>query len=185
MSNFHRLQPPNQPPADDLILSLADSSALRTDQESTATEPDRAFPLSKFKGFPVVLFLLGIDCGTCKHIAESLSYLQEKYSWEARFVGICVQFGCGERLAEFRPAVQGRFPLGYCRTRDLCSALRIPKATWLFYPTMIFLDQNQSLRGLFIGRDEFFKDVVANTCEVLDGLLLEDEVREDCMEVGV
>jgi thiol-disulfide isomerase/thioredoxin len=185
MYTYHRMHPPTRPPVDDLILSLADALPSHREGDRATTETGGTLSLSSMKGFLTVLFVLGIDCGTCKHIAEALSNLQDKYAAEAKFVGVCVQFGCRERLADFQSATKGRFPLGYCRTRDLSPALGIPKATWLFYPTMIFLDRNQRLRGLFIGDDEFFKDVIVNTSEALDSLLLEDEVPDDCLEVGV
>ncbi len=177
MSASSRLNPPTQSPVEEMFLSIVDKSAGEAENNGTPLR------LSSLKGSIVVLFVLGIDCGTCKYLAGALSNLHYEYAPDVFFVGLCVQHGCQERLMELNEAAGAAFPLASCPSRELCSVLRIPKATWLFFPTMIFLDQQQRLRGLFIGGDDFFLDAVGNTRELLDELQFEVRPAQACSEV--
>ncbi len=132
----------------------------------------------------ILLFVLGIDCGTCKHVAHQLSTLHAEYGDDVAVVGVCVQNGCEERFEEFDPRSEFSFPLAQCSTRDLCAALGVPKGTWLFFPTMIFIDPAQRLRGLFVGGDTFFEDFASNTREALDSLLFKGESVDPQLEVN-
>lgn len=129
-------------------------------------------PLSSLEGNVIVLLVLGIDCGTCRHVAGLLSNLQVEYPI-VRVIGVCVQTGCGEQLVSFRERAEVRFPLAYCPTRELCPALGIPTSMWLFYPTLIFIDQQQRLRAVFVGKHAFFEDPAANIRTALNELLAE------------
>ena len=168
MSIASRLNNSSRDHIEDLTLSIRDPDI---------TQPgwgEASLRLSSLKGCAIVLFVLGIDCGTCKHVAGHLSSLNCEYAPEVSFLGVCLQTGCREKLAEFDRETRVSFPLAHCLTRELCPALGIPKATWLFFPTLIFIDQDKKLRGFFVGGDVFFDDVVANTRGVLDSLLLEN-----------
>jgi hypothetical protein len=44
---------------------------------------------------------------------------------------------------------------------------------WLFYPALIFIDQEQRLRAVFVGKHDFFQDPAANIRNALDRLLRE------------
>ncbi len=139
--------------------------------------------LSTWKGRVIVLFIFGPDCGTCKHLARTLSSLSREYSRDIECIGICVQTGCRERLPDFAITADAIFPLTYCSTRELCPALGIPKGTWLFYPTVIFIDQQQRLRSIFVGNHEFFKDPEANIRLALGELI--PETQQSGREVEV
>lgn len=166
-------------PADTAIQKLNRDLALSMVTEGST----QSILLSSLRGQVLVLFVFGIDCGTCKHLAGTLSRLQTDYLPEASFLGVCVQNACHERLSEFRQAALPTFLLASCRSRDLYDALELPKGTWLFYPTLVFIDQEQQLRGLFIGENTFFTDVDLNTRALLDFLLKRTGDRQVQMEV--
>jgi peroxiredoxin len=126
--------------------------------------------LSSLAGRVVVLLVFGVDCGTCKHLANAASSLQSEFAGRVQFIGLCIQSGCEERLERFRAESGTEMPLGHCSTRQLCPALHIPPATWLFYPTLILIDSRQRMRGYVVGGDSFFKDCVANLRETLEAL---------------
>jgi thiol-disulfide isomerase/thioredoxin len=130
-----------------------------------------SLPLTTLAGRVVVLFVFGVDCGTCKHLASVLSDFHHKFAPHIEFIGICVQSGCEEKLETFRAAFGLKLPLAHCSIRQLCAALHIPPATWLFYPTLIFIDAAQRMRGYFVGGDSFFEDYPMNLPKVLEELL--------------
>jgi hypothetical protein len=173
------LNPPPQSPVGELALSVSDT------QSAGVSAKESVIRLSSLEGSVVALLVLGIDCSTCKHVAKSLSSLHYEYRPEVSFVGVCLQSGCSDRLAEFNREAQAAFPLAHYTSRELRPALGIPNSTWLFFPTMIFLDRQHRLRGLFVGGDEFFKDVANHTRAVLDNLLLEPAAIETCSEATV
>ena len=143
---------------------------------STATAADESAPsllLSSYKGKVLVLLVLGVTCKTCRHVAAVLSNVLSQLSIEAAGVGICVQSGCGDRLDYFASGAEIHLPLTSCRLRDLCPALGISSSTWLFYPTLIFIDREQRLRGLFISGDTFFENLETNLRVALDQLVTE------------
>jgi len=127
--------------------------------------------LSSLAGRVIVLFVFGIDCGTCKHLARLLSDFQDEFRPDVEFIGVCVQSGCEERLDEFRSGSGTRLKLAHFSTRQLCPALHIPPATWLFYPTLIFIDKQQRMRGYFVGGDSFFEDTPTHLRKILEELL--------------
>jgi hypothetical protein len=129
--------------------------------------------LSQLRGRVIIIFVFGVDCSTCRHLAGALSILRQERGPVVECIGICVQSGCQERLPDFASKADVRFPLTYCSTRELCPALGIPKATWLFYPTVIFIDQEQRRRAFYVGNHDFFKDPHKNIRAVLDELLTE------------
>ncbi len=139
----------------------------------TGEEPESVLRLSSFQDRILVLLVLGVTCKHCKHVAIALSEILPEYASEVSIVGVCVQSGCAERLPEFAPGAEIHFPLAACRLRDLCPALGIAPSTWLFYPTLIFIDREQRLRGLFISGDSFFEDVEKNMRSALGQLLAE------------
>jgi hypothetical protein len=142
-----------------------------------AHAPDHVSGLSEsrlriqdLEGRVIVFLVFGVSCGTCKHLAGVLSDLSLEYS-DVKVVGICVQTGCSEQLQDFARNIKVRFPLGYCTTRELCPALGIPASMWLFYPTLIFVDQQQRLRAVFPGKHDFFQDPTTNIRAALDQML--------------
>jgi SAM-dependent methyltransferase/peroxiredoxin len=157
-------------PIGELVLSLG----------SPGNQSAKPVKLSNYRGRVVVLLVLGVTCNSCRRVATVLSHALLQHSTEAAGIGICVQSGCGDRLEEFASPSEIRFPLTSCRLRDLCPALGIPSSTWLFYPTLIFIDQKQRLRGLFISGDPFFQNLEANLRSVLDQLVAEASAGEPC-----
>ncbi|WP_216847017.1 redoxin family protein [Granulicella sp. L60] len=135
-----------------------------------ATEENTPLHLAGSGGRAVLLFVLGIDCGSCKQLARSLSELRYEYSPEIEFVGICIQNACEEGLAEFADETHTSFPLRHCTNRDLCNALSIPRSTWLYFPTLIAIDSQQQLRGVFTGQHQLFNDTAINLRMLLDEL---------------
>ncbi len=121
-----KLNPPNTktPRIKDLTLRLSEVEGGAEGELS----------LASLTGRVIVLFVFGIDCGTCRHLAGMFSVLRKQYTPAAELVGICVQNSCDERLPAFRQASGTTMPLARCTTRELCSALGISPATWLFYP---------------------------------------------------
>ncbi len=135
-----------------------------------STEDTRPLHLADFSGRAILLFILGIDCGSCKHLAQLLTGLRYEYAPEIEFLGVCIQNGCDEKLTEFADATLTNFPLTHCTNRDLCSALGIPRSTWLYFPTIIAIDNRQRLRGVFTGQHELFNDTTTNLRTILDEL---------------
>src|SRR5882762_5249094 len=105
-------------PIQDLALTLSESGQI----ERLA---GRTLSLSTLQGRLIVLLVLGIDCGSCRHVAGILSGIRTEYSF-LEVIGICVQTGCREQLPDFANSATVQFPLGYCSTRELCPALGIP-----------------------------------------------------------
>jgi thiol-disulfide isomerase/thioredoxin len=136
-------------------------------------EAEGGLRLTTLAGRIIVLFVFGIDCGTCRHLAGMLSEIRKEYAPAAEFIGVCVQSGCGEKLEAFREQSGATLPLAACSTRELCPALGISPATWLFYPTFIFIDPEQRMRGFVVGGSEFFEDVETNLPAAVEGLLSE------------
>ena len=161
-------------PIEDLTLQV--TIPVSHDSLSKQTQ----LQLSAWKGRVIVLFIFGPECGTCKHLARMLSSLGQEHSRDIECIGICVQTGCREKLPDFAVAANTIFPLTYCSTRELCPALGIPKGTWLFYPTVIFIDRQQRLRSIFVGNHEFFNDPETNIRLALGELIPEtsQSVRE-------
>ena len=150
--------------------------ALQMTPSSSSGEPGM-LSLSSLAGRVIVLFVFGIDCGTCKHLAALLSDFRGEFTARSEFVGICVQSGCEERLEAFRAESGTGLRLGHCSTRQLCSSLHLPQATWLFYPTLIFIDGKQRMRAYFVGGNSFFEDTPTNLRRTLEELL--DKQKED------
>ena len=156
------------PRIDEIALQLIPSS----------TSGDAAtLSLSSLTGSVIVLFVFGVDCGTCKHLVRTLSDFRSELHPNVEIIGVCVQSGCEERLEAFRSISGAELKLAHSSTRQLCLALHLPPATWLFYPTLIFIDHKQSMRRCFIGGDSFFDDSQANLRKTLEELLAEQ--RED------
>ena len=143
---------------------------LQMTPSSSSGEPAK-LSLSCLTGRVIVLFVFGIDCGTCKHLAALLSDFRGEFTPEVEFIGICVQSGCEEKLEAFRAECGTELRLSHCSTRELCLALHIRPATWLFYPTLIFIDDKQRMRGYFVGGDSFFEDTPTNLRRTLEELL--------------
>ena len=141
-----------------------------------------AVHLAEFKGRSILLFVLGVDCGTCKQLARTLSGLHDEYASDIEFFGICIQNAYEEMLPEFASAAAVNFPLTHCSNRELCESLHIPRSKWLYFPTLIFLDAQQRLRGLLTGKDRFFEDASTNLRAVLDTLLSESKSADERME---
>jgi peroxiredoxin len=129
--------------------------------------------LSSLRGQVVILFVLGIDCGACKYVAGVMSKVSQEYARDVQVVGICVQTACEERLSSFGEGAAVQFPLTYSRSRDLCTAVGIPKGTWLYYPTVIFIDRELKMRAFFVGNHDFFHDTEQNTRSLVTALLSE------------
>jgi hypothetical protein len=159
-------------PIRDLALTLSESCQSREPGGHTLC-------LSTLQGNLIVLLVLGVDCSSCRHVAGVLSGLRKEYS-SLEVVGTCVQTGCQEKLPDFAKSTDVQFPLGYCPTRELCAAIGIPASMWLFYPTLIFVDQRQRLRAVFVGKHDFFHDPATNIRAVLDQLIREtsQQVRQ-------
>jgi thiol-disulfide isomerase/thioredoxin len=151
--------------------------ALRLISDSTDDEPAELW-LTNLAGRVVVLFVFGIDCGTCKHLARLLSDFRAEFAPQVEFIGISVQSGCEERLEAFRRESGTQLKLAHCSTRLLYPALHIPPGTWLFYPTLIFIDQKQRMRGYFVGGGDFFADTEVNLRMTLNELLREWDANE-------
>jgi hypothetical protein len=126
----------------------------------------------------IVLFVFGIDCGTCRWLAGTLSKLRSTYLAEAEFVGVCVRSDCAAELVRFRHEAGAEFPLTHCRSRELCQAVGIPQGTWLFYPSLIFVDRQQRMRGFVVGGDEFFEDTETNLQAILHELAADSQSNE-------
>lgn len=165
-------------PIKDLTMQVAMSEVQVSASGQTQTR------LSEWKGQVIVLFIFGPDCGTCKHLARIISNVRREYAHDIKCVGICVQTGCREKLADFAIQTHAAFPLTYCSTRELCPALGIPKGTWLFYPTVIFIDREQRLRGLFVGNHPFFAAPEFNVQGVLSELIAETSQFSNKVEVS-
>jgi thiol-disulfide isomerase/thioredoxin len=131
--------------------------------------------LADLSGHAILLFVLGIDCGSCKQLARILTGLRYEYAPEIEFIGVCIQNGCDEKLPEFASVTLASFPLTHSTNRDLCGSLGIPRSTWLYFPTIIAIDSRQRLRGVFAGKHEFFNNSTENLRVVLDEL--SSEVR--------
>ncbi len=140
-------------------------------------------PLTTLAGRVVVLFVFGVDCGTCKHLAGLLSDFRREFAPQVEFIGVCVQSGCEERLEAFRVESGAKIKLAHCSTKQLYPALHIPPGTWLFYPTLIFIDKQQRMRGYFVGGDGFFEDTAANLRGVLEELFGE-RGEDEALEAG-
>jgi AhpC/TSA family len=140
-------------------------------------------PLASLAGHVIVLFVLGVDCGACRHLAGWLSEFGDEFKPDAEFIGVCVQSGCEERLEAFRAESGAKLTLAHCSTRQLYPALHIPPGTWLFYPTLIFIDNKQRIRGYFVGGDSFFENTQTNLQSVLDELLRERE-EDRSLKIG-
>lgn len=153
-------------PIGDLVLPL----------DGPPDAPGSSVRLSTLRGRMLVLLILGVNCKTCQHVATMLSMIRFEYSPEVDFFGICVQAECRDKLADFATGAEIYFPLTFCRTRELCPALGISVSTWLFYPTLIFIDQEQRLRGVFVAGDPFFTNVESNVRLALDELLAEASI---------
>lgn len=147
--------------------------ALRLISDSADDEPAELW-LTNLAGRVVVLFVFGIDCGTCKHLARLLSDFRVEFSPQVEFIGISVQTDCEERVEVFRKDSGTHLKLAHCSTRQLYPALHIPPGTWLFYPTLIFIDQKQRMRGYFVGGSDFFADTAVNLRRILNELLREE-----------
>jgi thiol-disulfide isomerase/thioredoxin len=145
---------------------------------------DSELHLVALSGRVIVLFVLGIDCGSCKYLAGVLTNIRDRYQPQVEVIGICVQTGCQEKLADFAETADVKFRLAYCRTRDLSPALGISASIWLFYPTIIFVDQKQRLRAVFVGGHNFFLEPGTNIGVVLDELLSESPEAKAKVEVG-
>jgi thiol-disulfide isomerase/thioredoxin len=164
------------PRIDELALQLIDRN------------PSRLL-LSSLAGRVIVVFIFGIDCGTCKRLANLLSEFRDEFKPDVEFIGVCIQSDCEERLEAFGAGSSTQLTLTYCPSRQLRPAFHIPSGTWLFYPTLIFIDNKQRMRGYFVGGDSFFEDTPANLRRVLEELLRERkegrslEIHEN-IEVG-
>src|SRR5215813_9761982 len=92
-------------PIGDLILPIA----VQADHSSLSARS--GLQISLLRGRVVVLFVFGIDCGTCKYLSGLLSNICQEYAQAIECIGVCVQTGCQERLAEFAGKADVRFPL--------------------------------------------------------------------------
>jgi thiol-disulfide isomerase/thioredoxin len=163
---------------------IEDLALLVAAQADHSSRFERAqLQVSFLRGRVVIFFVFGPDCGTCKYLASVLSILRQEYAEDLECIGVCVQTGCQERLSDFAQKADVRFPLTYSRTRELYPALGIPKATWLFYPTVIFIDREQRLRALFVGNHDFFKNPAENIRAVVEELISETSRPEREIEV--
>ncbi len=151
---------------------IVDPLELRLGDEAQTAE---RFPLPRRA---MVILVFGVDCGTCKVLAGLLSDLQVEYAAEMDCIGICIQNGCGEKLLTFRDALGLHFPLASCRQHELCTALGIPRTTWLFYPTLIFLDVGHRLRGYFVGGSDFYTNTAENLRLAVSELLEPEQPLE-------
>jgi hypothetical protein len=124
---------------------------------------------SRDQGRATVLLVFGIDCGTCKVLAGQLSSMQQLSQVDC--IGVCVQNGCADKLASFKEQLGLRFPLASCRQNELCRALCIPRSTWLFYPTLIFVDAEHRRRGYFVGGSSFYSNLDGNLRVAIEELL--------------
>ncbi|HZP04560.1 MAG TPA: TlpA disulfide reductase family protein [Terracidiphilus sp.] len=170
-----------------IVLENSASNALRIGEltlrliaEASDQKP-AILPLTSLAGRIVVLFVFGADCSTCKYLAGLLSEFHDEFKPDVEFIGVCVQSGCEERLEEFRATSNTRITLAYCPSREIRPALHIPPGTWLFYPTIIFIDEEQRMRGYFVGGSSFFENTAANLLGVL-GQLLCKRWLEDAIE---
>jgi len=141
-------------------------------------DPEKLTP-SSFAGKLLVLFVLGTNCNNCKQVAGILSELQDEYAGKIVCVGVCVQPGCRYKLEEFAAESGCRIHLGYCSTRELCSALGLSASTWLLYPTLIFIDRDRLMRGCAFAGEPFFENTAANCRAVLDRLSSETPFRSE------
>jgi peroxiredoxin len=140
-------------PIDGLVLSLGGAEG--------------SISLTDLEGRVIVLFVFGIDCGNCRHLARSLSNFRLNYLAEVAFIGVCVRSDCAAELVRFREETEAEFPLTHCRSRELCQSVGIPQGTWLFYPSLIFIDRQQRMRGFVVGGDEFFENAESNLQAIL------------------
>jgi peroxiredoxin len=159
-----------------MLAPRIDEISLQLHFGSKSSEP-ALLALSSLIGRVIVLFVFGVDCGTCRHLSGVLSDLRREFSGSAECIGVCIQSGCEERLEAFRAESSLELPLAHSSTTQLCPALHIPRATWLFYPTLIFIDAKQRMRGYVVGGSSFFEDSAANLRKILEDLL--HEQRED------
>jgi thiol-disulfide isomerase/thioredoxin len=157
------------PEIEDIVLRLSPSP--------TSSDP-LTLPVSSLAGRVVVFFVFGADCGTCKHLAGLLSGICREFTREVEVIGIYPQTGAEERLEAFRAESGTELTLAHCSNRQLCAALHIPAGTWLFYPTLIFIDQAQRMRGFVVGGDSFFEDTLASLRRILKELAGEQRENE-------
>lgn len=134
---------------------------MRMSTSSAAGGPDTS-ALSDFAGRALILLILGVDCGTCRNIVRILSDLQNQYPDDVACAGVCVHPGCRMKLDDFARNSGVDSHLGYAPLRDLCRALGISASTWLLYPTLIFIDHEQFMRGYVTTGDPFYENTEEN-----------------------
>jgi len=130
--------------------------------------------LSQYSGKVVLLMFMFTTCPHCQHTTQVLNGIAAEYAPRGVQILAAAYNPEAERLvpgfiAQFRPA----FPVGYATRDAVLEYLQHPPGKPMYVPEVVFIDRNRTIRGQFMGSDDFFKDQEKSIRAMLDALLKE------------
>ena len=130
--------------------------------------------LSSYRGKVTVLMFVSTDCPHCVETCRVMETFQKEYGPRG-LQTLAVAFNpMAIMLApEFAKSAGATFPVGYDERDPVFSYLQRSTSLRTYVPIMVFIDRKGTVRGQFMGDDQFFTNRDSNIRSMLDKLIKE------------
>ena len=130
--------------------------------------------VSQLRGRAVALMFVSTTCPHCQHTAQLVEKLYKEFGPRG-FQPVAVAFNemAIMLVPEFAKQLGLTFPVGYDTRDPVFEYLGRSPMLKTFVPIMVFIDRNGTIRGQYLGDDNFFKDQEKNVRAMVEQLVNE------------
>jgi thiol-disulfide isomerase/thioredoxin len=130
--------------------------------------------LSSYRGKVTVLMFVSTDCPHCVETCRVMETFQKQYG-PLGLQTLAVAFNpMAIMLApEFVKTTGASFPVGYDERDPVFNYLQRSPTLRTYVPIMVFIDRKGTVRGQYLGDDQFFTNRDSNIRSMLDKLIKE------------
>ena len=158
-----------------LLIPLAGAEVGRPSPEyAIKLTSGKQLLLSSYRGKVTVLMFVSTDCPHCLETCRVMEGFQKEYGPRG-LQTLAVAFNPMAIMLtpEFIKSTGATFPVGYDERDPVFNYLQRSPTLRTYGPIMVFIDRKGTVRGQFMGDDQFFTNRDSNIRSMLDKLIKE------------
>ena len=138
----------------------------------TLRTPDGPVHLTSYAGALRIVMILSLECSLCATYAPVLETLCAEHGLENfQPLGVLMNWQSDDAVRAYQKAHAITFPIGHVPVYEIYGGLKLPGATFLYYPSYAFVDRLGNMRAFVHGEHAFFQNMEENTRALLEVLL--------------
>jgi thiol-disulfide isomerase/thioredoxin len=130
--------------------------------------------LSSLRGNVVALMFISTECPHCQQTAQLMDRLYKEYGPKGfRPVAVAFNEMAMMLVPDFIKRHNISFPVGYDVRDTVYAYIERPIMLRTYVPILVFIDRSGTIRGQYLGDDNFFRDQEKNIRAMIEQLLRE------------